>query len=435
VISAISFATSGNIYLLFAVVFSIAYIGLATFGAWWFLGRRRFLHHSWTAFAVVAASTTLLSLVVVRAIHGFGETVHQLSIVDAQSGQAFGHAQTFFGLKTGVDKKLDVWLPSDPLIESEPAAANCFLRPVPIGEDQLEGTGSFADPEDYRLIPASAVVENVRIRATLKRFEGRWNGPLGGRFDAQIAVNRYLGEGSGLYDFRFTDDSFVSNSLGVSLNNCYLVHAVYDLFVPRGEGPDFLSDRYRNSEIFAYPIGSLPGDGTKINLASIIYKQGDPPNIYDQVIAKNALKNAQRFWSAPFRGMLSSLGAGLAADVGFGLGNEENALLLLSTVGEYDFRSDAGMTDQMLGRRTFSRDRTRWLDARDHLRRHQMLLVGFADAPGPVRLFRREGENPYRAIEPSMRHSRTMYRIRIPVTVIDDRPDRDKTAKPTDEDA
>lgn len=161
VVSAIAFSAWGSLYLVAAFAFSSVYLLFATFGTWWFLGSRRWKHHSWSVFAVVALVASLLSVIAVNSVHGFGETLHQISIVDVDAGKAHGYATAFFGLKTGTDKELDLWLPSDRLAASEPGATDCFLRPIPPTNDPTEASTSFADPEEYRLLPANAVIDDV----------------------------------------------------------------------------------------------------------------------------------------------------------------------------------------------------------------------------------------------------------------------------------
>ena len=176
VVGAVAFSTSSGVYLIVAALFSGTYVGVATFVSWSLLGARGWRRHSWTVFALVALIASGVSVVAVGAMRGFTEQLHQISIVDADAGARYGFATTFFGLKTGVDKELDVWLPSDRLIEG------------------------------------------VRIRATLKRFEGRWEGPLGGSLTGQVSV----------LQSRITDDSYVVNELGVDLKNCILLHPALD---------------------------------------------------------------------------------------------------------------------------------------------------------------------------------------------------------------
>ena len=54
----------------------------------------------------------------------------------------------------------------------------------------------------------------------------------------------------------------------------------------------------------------------------------------------------------------------------------------------------------------------------EQLRRESVILIGFAEDPGPARLFRRTGDRPYAVLKPDPDRSWTMYRVRIPVTLI-----------------
>ena len=78
-----------------------------------------------------------------------------------------------------------------------------------------------------------------------------------------------------------------------------------------------------------------------------------------------------------------------------------------------------GGVGRLGGPKTFSRDRLRQLDLREQLRPGCVILIGFAEDPGPIRLFRREGDRKYSPLEPDPRKSWTMYRIRIPVMLHD----------------
>lgn len=396
VVSAVAFATSGSLYLLIAGMFSIVYVVSATFGSWAVLGARRWRHHSWSVFALVALAASLLSIIAVNSARGFGETLHQISVVDLDANEAYGYATAFFGLKTGTDRKLDLWLPSDPLGAVKPGTANCFLRPLPPASDPSASSSSFADPGEYRLVPASAVISDVRIRATLKRFEGRWEGVLGGTVTGEITVKG---------DIR--DGSYIVNNLGVDLNDCYLLHTALD--PAKGGAP-------RSGAIYTFPIGRVPSDGSRIELVPRCYptKGIEDPT---KAEAKPRLVDAQKAWGSEFRSALRSLGSGWGSNATVALGREKDALMLLSTVGEYDPTTDSWMAT-FIGTPSWSRDRARRLDLRDQLRRDSVILIGFADDPGPVRLFHRTGDRPYRVLKPEPKKSWTMYRIRIPVTLL-----------------
>jgi hypothetical protein len=60
-----------------------------------------------------------------------------------------------------------------------------------------------------------------------------------------------------------------------------------------------------------------------------------------------------------------------------------------------------------------SADRCRQLDLSNLLDAGTVVLVGFAEGPGPVRLCARKGSRPYRAVTPD--RTWTMYRVVIPV--------------------
>jgi len=397
VTSAVAFARSGGWYAAFAFLFSLAYVLVATFGSWGVLGSRGWRRHSWSVFALVGIACSLLSVVVVGSVRGLGERLHQVSVVDTDAGSGQGYATALFGVKTGTDRRLDFWLPSDPLGAAEPDLTDCFLRPLPVGADPSATSSSFADPGEYRLFPASAVISDVRIRATLKRFEGRWVGALGGTVTGQIAVRRR----------EIVEGSYIVNNLGVDLRDCYLLHPVLDI-----EDTSLA----RSGSIYAFPVGRIPADGERIELAPRCYPkvEGEPSGRRGTL---PTLADAQSRWGSEFRSMMSQFKYGWGSEAPLTLGQEENALLLLSTIGDYDHERDAGMVAQVLGASTWSRDGLRHLDLREQLRRDAVMLIGFADDPGPVRLFRRAGDGPYRMLEPDPDRSWTMYRIRIPVTL------------------
>ena len=74
---------------------------------------------------------------------------------------------------------------------------------------------------------------------------------------------------------------------------------------------------------------------------------------------------------------------------------------------------------RVLGLSVWSRDRLRGLDLTEQFDDDSVILIGFAEDPGPVRLFRRRGDRPFKACEPDVGHSWTMYRFRIPAIVLD----------------
>jgi hypothetical protein len=402
VISAIGFARSGSLYLLTAGFFSVAYVLVATSGVWMLLGARRWRHHSWSAFAVVGLGASVLSVLLVNSVRGFGETLHQVSVIDLEAGQHYGQGTALFGVKTGTDRELDFWLPSDPLGETEPGLTNCFLRPLPPGSSPMDTDGSFADPEEYRLVASSAMIDDVRIRGTLKRFEGRWAGALGGSVSGQVTVNGR----------RIEEGSYIVNNLETDLTECYLLHTGLDIWQ---------AGSFRNQGIYAYEIGLIPGGGARVDLAMLCNPPSDPET-GQSTATRPTLKDAQDRWGNEFSSLIKELGALTQRDRHLVLGQEKNALMLYSTLGEYEPPPDAGVW----GPKTWSRSGFRQLDMREQFRRDQVILLGFAEDPGPVRLMRRAGDRTFRPLTPDAEKSWTMYRVRIPVTLRGGRSDEEE---------
>ena len=145
------------------------------------------------------------------------------------------------------------------------------------------------------------------------------------------------------------------------------------------------------------------------------------------MLNQSTLAARQTNWEKPFVSVLASLGyTGVRGMVGTPappvsqtadeLGHEQKALLLLSTVGDYDAgRSTSALSG--FGQLTiWARDRLRHLDLRSQFQTDSVYVIGFADDPGPVRLFRRVGKR-YRPLQPDLAYSKSMYRIRIPARV------------------
>jgi len=134
------------------------------------------------------------------------------------------------------------------------------------------------------------------------------------------------------------------------------------------------------------------------------------------VLNRSTLQVAQATWSRAFRSTLSNIGVGETVEASASLADVQKAMLLATTIGELNPEVLKGLSAQVTGvSQTWSRDRLRWLDVRSQLTRESAVLIGFAQDPGPTRLFRRSGDRRFRMIEPEHEYSWTMYRIRIPV--------------------
>lgn len=402
VAGAVAFLRKSGKFLLVALLFVVSYVFLATTGTWWALGRRGWQKHAWSAFAGVALVATAVSAVAVAAAKGIGTRVHQVSVIDGEEGSPFAVGTMFFGVTTAVDAKLDLWLPSDRLSPGQPGPTSCFLRPLPPGSGFAEEATTFADPSIYNISPSSASLHGVRVRSTLKQLEGRWDGRLPGIVRAGISVNQR----------RITTDSYIANDLGVDLKDCYLIQSAQNI------DPESKADR--TGRIYVWALGEISSGGSAVNIAKRAYDSAGDTFSQQQLAAR--LGEWQKQWSAPLaRGWGLRGGGGGGGDAG--LDADKYALMLATTVGEFDPTVLARSFDQARGvTRTWGRDRLRQMDLKRHMRRDQMILIGFADDPGPARLFARSGREEYESLDPDEDNSWTMYRFRIPVTLIESDP-------------
>jgi hypothetical protein len=408
VVGTVAFARSAGRYLGVVSIFSVTYLLVATWGTWQVLSRKGGRQHAWTAFGVVAVGAALLSVIMVEWQQGFGDRLHQFSIIDVDADDRHAHGTVFFGLKSSSDKKLDVWLPSDAVTADEPGPTDCTIRPVPAGRDIAQSGLTFVDPVSYQLLPGSAEIHDVRLRATLKRFEGRWEGRINGTMSGDITIRKNPARGAPYKDWRITSDSYIVNNLGVDLEDCYLIHPLLD---PDGK---IVRHDYRSEYIFVYRLGSLAADGQPFNLATEIFGNVAPDKIFESM-EDRLLIERHREWGNDFSAILGRFGQQSKVDQKVTADEMQSALLLLSTIGEYDVNRDTTSRYTVTGGYTWTRDRIRQLDLRNQLRSDSVYIVGFANDPGPIRLFKRSGKGDYRTMKPEDRDSKTMYRIRIPV--------------------
>ena len=414
IVGFISFPRDAGLYLFITIAFTVLYVLVATFGSWGFLQKKGWQHHSWSVFSLVAITACFLSVSTVETVQGYGAKVHQITVVDTRADDPYAFATALMGLKASSHAEVDVWLPSDYRTAVDPGATTCFLRPLAGENEPGEVATSYADPGRYRLVPASAVLEDVPMRATLKCMEGRWEGVLDGQVSARIAFRR--GETGLLNDLRFTADSYVLNDLGVDLRQCYVLCASKGLYNPQtGE-----ASRTSRSEdiVFALPIKDLPA-GRKVMLTTRFnptdpMKPGDERAAYD-IVLSYALVEEHKRWMRTVGGLFSRRGKGPAGAIDMHLGQEQAALMLASTAGDWDAANHVptAMGWQQYDHLAIRRGRLRHLGLREQLQGDAAVLIGFADDPGPVRLALRQGRRGYRTITPQK--ALTMYRVLIPL--------------------
>lgn len=413
----INFSANSGLFMIFSFAFIGAYATLATVASWWFLRRRGWERHSWSLFAVVAVAASVLSVVVVQSVRGFGQTIEQLSVVDLRAGESQGCGSFFAGVRTGTHTSLDLWLPRDYQMDAQPGATACFLRPAPRSSSVRGGTSSntttFTDPGRYTLIPAGAMVSEVPMRATLKKFDGRWQGHVEGTVEGHLAVLPVSDRREKLS--LFTANSSIVNKLPCDLTHCYLLYADKDYVLPNGSHLDDVGQRA--DYLFAIPLGDIKSQATLPlgdleNLAERSATGSTPP---DEVLRKYRLVEEQKRWQKPMRTLIGSLASqSPAGPYDMRLEPFQSALLLASTLTELAHPQKANAMEMPM---LFSRDHLRELDLHGVLRPDAAVLIGFARDPGPIRLASRPGgsEREFHVITPDRDQSWTMYRIVIPV--------------------
>jgi len=417
----IGFAAVGSLFMVLAMLFVMAYVGLSTFGAWGLLKARGWAQHNWTVFAAVAAAASVVGISAAQYARGIGRQLNQLTVVDATAGTRQARATAYFGLKTGTHSILDVWLAENYAQKPEPHPTDCFLRPLPARRALGESRRSFADQRTYDLRPATAELLRVPVRATLKQFEGRWRGELRGSVDAPVRIIKQTfvksekDQDNAVQAFCFQRGSRITNNLGVDLENCYVFQPTANRYSKTNcNSPR--SGFLPGTEIMVHRLGppntsAILRNGETFELDSLYHNASGDRLTWEQW--HHSLMDWQNQWGKFAKSML----AGQSGDKPMNVTAEryQESLLLLTALSEYDEINTGikgGYTKEAI---LFSRERCRTLDLSDVLTEDVVLLVGFARDAGQVTLCtRRSGsDREYKRLIPD--EAWTMYRIVIPV--------------------
>ncbi len=391
----IAFEAVGGSFLILVVLLVGAYILLASLATWGWLRNRNALEHCWTAFAVVALCCSVLGVVAVQTVRGFGTRLRQTCIVDVSvpannRGPLEYQGVGYFGLKTSTHVDLDVRVASGERAEGS-ARHRSFLKPL--ASNRMDLAQSYVAPDTYFLRPGRAMLESVAIRGTLKRFEGCWFGTLKGGFGAMLEV-----DATG----RLSGRSWLRNDLGFDLVDCWLL-------LPR---TDRIGGMGRDTQIYLFEIGRLPHGEGAIKADELRIQPEDR-------LKWPRLSDRQSTWASRF-----SVGTGLGwgeekEKPRFEMGTYHTALMLLTTLEEFD---------EMIGRRDrhveLNRSQGLHLDRTHLMTRETAVVIGFAHDPGPVRLEVRPtggDEEDWEDVEPDEGEERahTMYRFFVPLHGLD----------------
>jgi hypothetical protein len=384
--SAVGMQVTGGLFFLFASLFVIAYVLLATLGLWAWLKRRQWSHHNWSAFAACAVLASLLGVAAVQVLRGARMQVHELAVIDGVANSVQARATGYFGLRTPWFTRLDVDWPRSNLDEASAEMPEVnFLRPMPtasLGGDAHES--AYMAPQRYLLQELRAGMVRMPVRATLKQLQGYWAGELQGVLRADLAID------AGLLP---TEESWIRNDLGVDLTGCWLI-----LCFTNDLGSELPGARDRRRRYMrAYYLGTLR-DGQRLDDL--------PQFLEDTYVGKDRFSPANEEVQAAW--IQDRLASELATPAIWKIGQWqsrpfERALWLLTTYAEYDTkRPTGGRGPELL------RSHGRRLDRSALLDRQTALLIGFASAPGPSQL-RIGGRRPV----PSWACS--AYRFVIPV--------------------
>ncbi len=408
IVSPVGFGGETALRGLTAFLFVAAYVGLATVGAWWWLGNRKLTHASWVVFAGFAIAASVLSLGTVAALRGFSRGVQSLSILDLEAGSVTARGPCLFGYRSPIRQTVELSLPGE----------GNFLRPL---ARESRTKNYYVTPARYAGMPARAALDGVLMRATLKQVEGFWHGELAGSVRGDLVVKRE--------NARLTPGSWLLNDFDTDLEGGYLLfidprHDNAGLGVPyRAAGLTTLYDHPTPAHvvppavnILAVQVPRIPAGERIGGLGAAHYAQVDQQWVqwYENWQRRGAsndkrrkekraampdlrtLHELQQAWSGR-NNSYGHLRAGLSATL--------QAVLLASTRSYYlhnDRQSYESVTLPLSTDGVCDLDLTHWLC------QGQAVLICWADEPGPA-VLQRNGK-PLRAYG-----GLTVYRVRIPI--------------------
>lgn len=404
----IGFEAVGTAFLLFAILFGVAYTLAATTGSFWYLKRRSWQHHAWTGFAAVAIAGSIGGTGMVWLLRGFSTKLWQTTFVDAHAGSDQAVATALFGVKTPDHTRLNLRLPSGGATEA--LAETCPLRVIARSEAFESPDSRFVAPERYQSVLAGTGLESVPLRATLKEFQGTWYGTLGGRLDGKLKYRRNTGGDSEHIKFDFSEGSYLNNGLGFGLRDCVLL-----VLQPEGKGEEVAGEQPVVS-CMCFSLGNIPksGPGSQLNGQEInqrLYNDGAEGKDSGSTRRRGLplLRTALGDWGNQVR-------AGFRDDPDqqtrlATTQQEISALYLLSTFNLLRPEGNRAIP--------FIRSYGRPLDCTHQLTKRSAILMGWNDEPPPVIL-----EKNLTALRPD--RSRTIYRLVIPVEKMGETGERDR---------
>ncbi len=200
------FRGQASILVLLAFVFVGVYVLAATWASWGWLRSRGMTQASWVVFAGCAVVASLLSVGAVQVIRGTSDAVQTFALVDLEAGSSAARARVWVGYRSARGRKVDLRLDAA-------EGSDSFLRgAVPVPTEDV----SYETPERYAAEVTRGLIRGAPLRATLKQFEGYWEGTIQGRIRGELVAERGTG--------KLLPESFVVNDTDRQFEIGYLLY-------------------------------------------------------------------------------------------------------------------------------------------------------------------------------------------------------------------
>ncbi|MCG8404872.1 MAG: hypothetical protein MI923_06715 [Phycisphaerales bacterium] len=390
----IGFQTVSAAFLVFAILFAVAYCLIATVGTYWYLKRRAWEHLCWSAFAIVSLVGIVIGTGMVWTLRGVTTKLWQTTVIDAKAGDDYAHASCMLGVKTHDHTRLDLRLPLG--VEHDTGQRSFgLLRVMPRSTSATFDEAKYVAPDKYQSARGGDLLRGVPVRATLKEFQGFWQGALQGTLDARFVVDE---------DKRFGSGSYIRNRLGVTLRECFILEGREEVAGAGTGAATSLNCLY---------LGELPADGPEADLdAAALYERlyvmedptrgpEDPPKLYPG--RSLLLTTFMQQWRGdlPGFGNLARTGTGASNVPRLRARGEYASMLLLSV---FDLLENNPSNNRQVLRRSHGRS----MGCTHQITPRTAILIGFSEEPSPVVLeVNRTNLLPEKSL--------TLYRFVIPV--------------------
>jgi hypothetical protein len=396
----IQFRRLASFWVLAALAFVAAYVLVSTFGAWAWLRPRNLAHLSWTVFAVAAGAASVIGVGAVSLLRGVLVSVSSVSFVDLEAGSLDARATAYWGYKSPTRTRQTFSVPGE----------GSFVRPLSSG---TELSSEYATPERYAASVTNGTLEGTPLRATLKQFEGFWQGRVDGMVLGKLVARRETGK----LDFA---ESWIQNNLSANIGASYLlyvdprVRGEIDV-VPRAAGVTRRGSAYLGKvavppavNVLAIPLGELPSLQRVTNLGRPTFDLTDAQHQRWQLdpgreaakepVLPTLWRLQNHEWTTPFQTLTLGRGAHDQPWSGMLLASTRNLFLANGPTEDFDVVGRGVTTVGLM-----DVDISGWLTA------GSAVLLMLADSPGPAPL-----EAGGAAVK--VREGRTLYRVRMPIT-------------------